>query len=391
MKYDFDTIIDRTSNYSAKYDELEMKFGRADLLSMWVADMDFRSAKPITDAVKDRAGQGIYGYTSRPDSYFEAIKSWYKRRYDWDIKKDWIIHSPSVVTSLSIIMREFTKPGDKIIVQSPVYYPFFHVVQDNDRELVFNPLKKVGEDYVMDYEDLEKKIDGKVKYLMLCNPHNPVGRVWTKEELIKLGDICIKNNIKVISDEIHGDLVFGGKKYIPFASISEAFAMNSITCLSATKTFNIAGLQASTVIFPDQKDYEKFERLLGILDLKRNNCFSLVAVEAAYRDGEEWLDQLLAYLEENIAFVIDYCKKNIPGVRPNRPEGTYLVWMDCKDLGLDHEKLNDFMIHKAKIALDSGTWFGEEGNGYMRMNIACPREILKEGLNRIEKAVREVL
>lgn len=391
MKYNFDKVIDRSKNYSTKYDELEAKFGRKDLCSMWVADMDFKSPKPVVDAIKARAEQGIYGYTSRPDSYHEAVTSWYKRRYDWNINKELISYSPGVVTSLSILMKEFTQPGDKIIVQTPVYYPFFDVVNDNGRQLVFNPLKKVNGDYVMDYEHLEEKIDENVKFLILCNPHNPVGRVWTKEELIKLGDICIKNNITIISDEIHGELVYGERKYTPFASISEEFCKNSIICLSATKTFNLAGLQASFVVFPNEKTYEKFEKVLDILSIERNNCFSLVAVEAAFRHGEEWLEQLLKYLEGNTQFIIDYCKENIPSIKPNKPEGTYLVWLDCRDLGLDDESLNDFMVNKARIALDAGSWFGEEGKGYMRINIACPRAILEDGLTRIRKAVEEYL
>ncbi|HYE80847.1 MAG TPA: MalY/PatB family protein [Clostridia bacterium] len=389
MKYDFDQIIDRRKNYSAKYDELSAKFGRDGLLPMWIADMDFQSAKPIVDAIKNRADQGIYGYTSRSEAFYEHMIDWYKRRYGWDIRKDWVIHSPGVVTTLNIILREFTKPGDKIIIQPPVYYPFFDAVRDNDRELVYNPLKKVGENYVMDYEDLEDKIDDKVKYLILCNPHNPVGRVWTKEELLRLGEICIRKNIRVISDEIHGDMVYGDMKYTPFASISEDFNQNSITCMSATKTFNIAGLQSSFAVFPDRKDYVKFEKILGILDIKRNNCFSLVAVDAAYREGEEWLNQLLEYLKGNIEFVIDYCRSNIPKIKPNKPEGTYLVWMDCSELGLDDETLNAFMINNARLAVDGGIWFGKEGSGYVRMNIACPRAVVKEGLERIEKAVNE--
>lgn len=390
MKYDFNRVIDRSNNYAVKYDELGVKFGREDLCSMWVADMDFKSAKPIIDAIKERAEQGIFGYTSRPDTYYEAMINWYKRRYDWNIDKETIIHSPSVVTSLSVIMRNFTKPGDKIIVQSPVYYPFFNVVKNNGRELVLNPLTRVHGDYVMDYEDLEKKIDD-VKYLILCNPHNPVGRVWTKDELTRLGEICIKNNVKIIADEIHGDLVYGERKYVPFASISEEFSKNTITCVSATKTFNIAGLQASFAIFPDKDDYDKFEDILGILDLRRNNCFSLVAVEAAYRYGEEWLNQLLEYLEGNVQFLIDYCRENIPKIKPNKPQGTYLVWIDCRELGLSDEDLNDFMVNKARIALDGGNWFGCEGEGYMRINIASPRAILEEGIKRIEKAVKENL
>lgn len=389
MKYDFDMVIDREGNYSAKYNELELKFGSSDVLPMWVADMDFMSPQPVINAIRSRAEQGIYGYTSRPESYFEAMMNWYKKRYDWQIQQEEIIHSPGVVTTLSIIMREFTQPGDKIIIQPPVYYPFFDVIKENEREIIYNPLKRAGENYVMDYEDLERKIDHQVKYLILCNPHNPVGRVWTKEELIKLGEICLKNNVKVISDEIHGDLVYGDNQYTPFASISEEFRKNSIICLSATKTFNIAGLQVSFAIFPDKTEYDQFARLLGIFDIKRNNCFSLVAVEAAYREGEEWLHQLLEYLEKNIDFVIHYCKEHIPQVKPNRPEGTYLVWLDCRELGLNNEQLNAFMTGKAKVALDGGDWFGAEGSGCMRMNIACPRDILAEGLRRIEKAVKE--
>ncbi|SHJ59721.1 cystathione beta-lyase [Geosporobacter subterraneus DSM 17957] len=390
MRYDFDRIIDRSNNFAAKYDELELRFGRGDLLPLWVADMDFKAAQPIVDAIRARAAQEIYGYTARPDTYFEAVVSWYKRRYDWEIQREWMSYSPTVVTAMSIIMREFTKPGDKIIIQTPVYYPFFSVVQDNGRELVCNPLKLVGEDYVMDYEDLECKIDDQVKYLILCNPHNPVGRVWTKEELTKLGNICMKNNIKVIADEIHGDLVLYGKKYTPFASISEEFAKYSITCISATKTFNLAGLQASTVIFPDTKDHDKFEKILNILDIKRNNCFSLVAMQAAYQEGEEWLKQLMEYVGENIRFVTDYCEDHIPQIKPNKPEGTYLLWLNCKELGLKDEDLHNLMVNEAKVALNGGTGFGPEGSGYMRMNVACSRRLLEEGLSRIKKAVSKI-
>ncbi|PAB57846.1 MalY/PatB family protein [Anaeromicrobium sediminis] len=391
MNRDFNKVICRKNNYAAKYDELELKFGRDDLVSMWVADMDFESAKPIKDAIIKRAEQGIFGYTSRPDSYYEAMTQWYKRRYDWNIDKSKLIHSIGVCTSLSIIVDKFTKPGDKIIVQSPVYYPFFDVVVDNERELVLNPLKKIDDNYVMDYEDLENKMDENIKFLILCNPHNPVGRVWTKEELTRLGEICLKHNVMVISDEIHGDLVYGDKVYTPFASISEELNNNTITCLSATKTFNIAGLQASFAIFPDESMYNIFERTLGILDIKRNNCFSLVAVEAAYRYGEEWLNDLLVYLKSNMDFLKEYCEKNIPEIVTNRPEGTYLAWLNCEGLGLSDEDLVDFMINKAKVGLDAGNWFGEEGKGYMRINVACPRTMLEQGLKNIEEAVKKYI
>lgn len=389
MKYDFDQIIDRKSNYSAKYDELGLKFGRGDLLPMWIADMDLQTAKPIVEAIKNRAEQGVYGYTSRPEAYYGNMMAWYKRRYDWDIKREWIIHSPGVVTTLNILIREFTGPEENIIIQPPVYYPFFDAVRENGRELRYNPLKKVGEDYLMDYDDLENKIDSNTRYLLLCNPHNPVGRVWSREELTRLGEICIRNNIRVIADEIHGDMVFNDRKYTPFASISEEFSRNSITCISATKTFNIAGLQSSFAIFPDKKDCRKFERLLGIFDIKRNNCFSLVAVDAAYREGEEWLEQLLEYLKGNIEFVNDFCRAYIPEIKPNRPEGTYLIWLDCRELGMNDEQLNSFMVNSARVAMDGGLWFGEEGSGFVRMNIACPRAVVREGLERIKRALEE--
>ncbi|MCT4621715.1 MAG: pyridoxal phosphate-dependent aminotransferase [Marinisporobacter sp.] len=391
MQYNFDAIINRENNFSAKYDELGKKFGRDDLTALWVADMDFMSAKPIIDAIKDRAEQGIYGYTSRPDSYYEAFCEWYRKRHGFNIKKEWIIHSPAVVSSLSLIVREVTQPGDKIIIQTPVYHPFFEVVEKNNRELVKNPLKKVNGTYVMDYEDLEKKvIDEKVKFLILCNPHNPGGRVWTKEELIRLGEICIKNNVKVISDEIHGELVFGGKRYTPFASISEEFCNHSITCLSATKTFNIAGLQASFVVIPNKFEYDKIDEILGILDIRRNNCFSLVAVEAAYKYGEEWLEQLLDYIEKNIEYVINYCKERIPKIKINKPDGTYLLWLDCKELGMEDDELSSFFINQAKVALNSGIGFGDDGKDYMRMNVACSRSILEEALKKIEGAVNKL-
>lgn len=390
MKYNFDEKLDRSQGFSAKYDELELKFGRKDLCSMWVADMDFRCAEPIIDAIKKRADQGVFGYTSRPESYFEAMANWYERRYSWTIPKELTLHSPSVVTSLSIIIRNMAEPGDRIIIQPPVYYPFFDVIKENKRELVVNPLKEVNGDYVMDYEDLEKKIDNRTTYLILCNPHNPVGRVWSREELVKLGNICLDHNVKVISDEIHGDMVYGKTRYTPFASISEAFSKNTITCFSATKIFNIAGLQASFVIFPDKREYDRFDNVLKILDIKRNSCFNLVAVEAAYSHGEEWLEQLLEYLDENIRFLHDYCRSKIPEIKPNKPQGTYLVWLDCRALGLNDERLNNFMINSARVALDAGTWFGKEGSGYMRINVACPKSDLEKGLKRLENAVTDM-
>jgi len=387
MKYNFDNVFDRSTNFSAKYDELGKKFGASDLLPLWVADMDFKTADPIVEAIRQRVEQGIYGYTSRPDSYYEAAQQWLERRHGWKPDTKLMTHSPGVVPSLSFIIEHFTEPSDKIIIQPPVYYPFFDVVRNHGRKLVLNPLKMNNGKYEIDFDHLEQLAADGAKMLILCSPHNPIGRVWTKEELVRLGEICIAHGVRVIADEIHSDLVFGSNRHIPFASISESFRQNSITCIAPSKTFNLAGLQASLIIFPTEKEKEAFEEILGCLDIKRNNCFSLVATEAAYRHGDEWLDQLKQYIEDNFTFIQDYCRQHIPCLHPNRPEGTYLVWIDCRELGFDKDELHQFMIEKAKIALDDGFWFGDEYGGFMRLNAACPRSILAEALDRWKKAI----
>ena len=388
MKYDFDEVIDRTNYHSVKWDELETTFGAKDVFPMWVADMEFRSPQPVIEAIKKAAEHGIYGYTSRPDSYYKAIIDWMERRHNWKVKKDWLAFSPGVVPALGFIIRAFTQPGDKIVVQPPVYYPFFRVIENNGCHVVNNPLKLSNKKYFIDWEDLERKVDDpRVRLLILCSPHNPVGRVWQEEELIILGEICLKHNIIVVSDEIHADILFKGYKHIPFASISPAFAHNSITCTAPSKTFNLAGLQTSTIIIPNKKYYKIYNNSLDNLALDENNVFGLVALEAAYRYGEEWLEQLLSYLNENLKFLVKYFKESIPKIKVIKPEGTYLIWLDCRQLGLGAKDLNNFMIKKAGVALDDGHWFGAEGKGFMRINIACPRSFLEEGLGRIERAV----
>lgn len=392
MKYDFDKVVDRTENFAAKYDELGKKFGKENLIPLWVADMDFKVAEPITKAIQERAAQGIFGYTSRPDSYFQSIEQWLERRHGWKNDPKLMVHCPGVVPSLCLLIQNFTEPGDKIIIQSPVYYPFFDVVRSNGRTLVENPLKIVEGRYEMDFENLEEVAKNGAKLLILCSPHNPIGRVWKKEELIRLGDICLAYGVRIIADEIHSDLVFSGHKHTPFAMISEEFRKNTFSCIAPSKTFNLAGLQASVTIFPTAEDRDKFEGTLGDLDIKRNNCFSLVATEAAYRHGEEWLEQVKEYIEGNFAYVQDYCKKNIPLIQPNFPEGTYLVWFDCRQLGMDKDELHNFMLDEAGIAMDDGFWFSDEYAGYMRMNVACPRSIIAKALeqwkNAIEKRIR---
>ena len=393
MKYNFDEVIDRTNHHSVKWDEMKTKFGDIpnDVLPMWIADMEFRSPKPVIEAIKKAAEHGIYGYTSRPDSYYQAIIDWMERRHNWKVKKDWLAYSPGVVPALSLIIRAFCQPGDKVVVQPPVYYPFFRVIENNGCHIVNNPLKLSNKKYFMDYDDLERKIDDpRVKLLILCSPHNPVGRVWQKEELIILGEICLKHHIIVVSDEIHADILFKGYKHTPFASISPTFAHNSITCTAPSKTFNLAGLQTSTIIIPNKKYYRIYNNILDSLALDENNVFGLVALEAAYKDGEEWLEQLLSYLNENLKFLMKYFKERIPKIKVIRPEGTYLVWLDCRQLGLSTKDLNNFILKKARVALDDGYWFGAEGKGFMRINIACPRSFLEEGLKRIEKAVNSL-
>lgn len=391
IKYDFDKVIDRSNNYSSKWDELEKVFGREDLLPMWVADMDFMSPKPVIDAIVARAKQGIYGYTSRPESYFESVAKWMRKRHNWEVKTDWMIFTPGVVPALSFIVNAFTNPGDKVIVQPPVYYPFFSVIEDNGRRVVNNPLLFKDGRYTMDFEDLEKKVkDPLVKLLFLCSPHNPVGRVWSKEELEKLGRICIDNNVLIISDEIHQDILYPGIRHTPFASISEEFALNSITCTSPSKTFNLAGLQTSTIIIPNKIYREVYRSFMERIHLLRNNVFGLVALEAAYTHGEEWLDQFLEYLEGNLRTLTEGMEKDIPQIKIIKPEGTYLAWMDCGDLSLDSKQLNDFMINKARLALDDGEWFGLGGKGFQRINLACPRVYINEALSRLKKAVSQL-
>lgn len=387
MNYNFDAVIDRSNNFAAKWSEMDKKFGTNDLLPMWVADMDFKTAPCIIDALKERLDQGIYGYTTRPDSYNQSIVNWVSRIHNWNIKSEWLVFSPGVIPTISVLIQEMTDKNDKIMIQEPVYSPFNSVVKDNCRELVISPLKKLDDgNYVMDYEDIESKIKD-VKLFILCNPHNPVGRVWTKDELQKLGDICLKNNVKVISDEIHSDIIFKNYKHIPFASISKEFEQNTITCMAPTKTFNIAGLQTSHVVLPNEDDYKILDSAFARIDIRRNNSFSLVATEAAYNYGEDWLNEFLEYLEGNVDFAINYIEKNMPMLKVKKPEGTYLLWVDFSELGLSDKSLANALVENGKVALNQGTGFGLGGEGFQRINLACPRSMVEEALVRIQKTI----
>ena len=390
MNYNFDRYIKRKNTNSYKWDNLEKRFGTKDLIPMWVADMDFPSPAPVIEALKKRAEHGVYGYTLRPSSYYRSIVDWMKKRHQWGIKSEWIEYSPGVVPSVNIAIHAFTHPGDKIIVQPPVYHPFFKAVKNNGRQLVMNKLKYENGRYSMDLDDLKRKFDERVKMVILCSPHNPVGRVWTREELAKLGKICLENNVMILSDEIHSDLVFKGYKHIPTASISPELADVTLTCEAPSKTFNLPGLANSTVISSNHKLLTQFKVSLENLGLEFANIFGVVASETAYRLGEEWLEQLLEYIQANVDYLTEYLRIRIPEIEIVKPEGTYLVWLDCRNLKMDPKTLKDFMIKNAKVGLDDGSIFGPGGEGFQRMNIACPRSILTKALTRIEKAVKEL-
>lgn len=390
MKYNFDTVVDRMKSSSVKWDGAEALFGEKDLLPLWVADMDFKVPDEVSKAVADKASHGIFGYTIREESYYQSIIDWMKTRHSWTIEKEWICHSPGVVTALSLAVQAFTKPGDKVIVQPPVYYPFMKVTETNDREVVYNPLVNNNGSYEMDFEDLISKIDESVKLLMLCNPHNPGGFVWNKEDLQRLGDICMEHGILVISDEIHSDLVFKKGSHIPFASLSEQFAQNSITCTAPSKTFNLAGLQTSNIIIPNEGLREKFTTETERNSIGMPNSFGPVATEAAYTHGGPWLEDVLEYVEGNLKFVTDYFADNIPALKVLPLEATYLAWIDCTELGMTPEELETFFLSKAHVALNQGKAFGPGGEGFVRMNLACSRSIVEKASKQIKDAVKSL-
>lgn len=386
MKYNFDEIIDRSKNLSAKYDERIKKFGTDDLIPLWIADMDFRIAAPIIDALKNRAEEGIFGYTARPKSYFEAVASWQKRRHGFDIDTNLMSFSLGVVQTISACIQVFTPKDGKVMIMSPVYPEFYEMAENAGREVIENKIRCVDGKWKVDWNDFEEKLKTS-NILIFCSPHNPLGIVWTKEELIKVANLCKKYNVVLLVDEIHSDLVFHNKKHIPMASISKEIGDYVITAISGTKTFNMAGLQASSVVFPN-KDYKnKFDKFWTNMDIHRNNAFSVVAMETAFKEGDEWLDQLLPYISDNFDYVVDYINKNIPKIKTYAPDATYLMWLDCRDLGLSQDKLVEFFIKKAKLGLNDGKAFDRDLDGYMRLNAACPRKILEIAMSQLKEAV----
>jgi cysteine-S-conjugate beta-lyase len=386
--YNFDEIIKREGTNSIKYDARKKYFHNNNVLPFWVADTDFRTPDFVVEAIKKRADHEIFGYTFKPDSYYQAIEGWMQRRHNWKVEKEWISFSPGVVAGITIAIETFTKPGDGIIVQPPVYFPFFDCVKGTRRKVVENPLKLKNNRYTFNLEDLKSKAGTKPKMLLLCNPQNPGGMVWTRDELQELTDFCLNNNILIVSDEIHSDLVFEGHRHIPLSTLSDEVAANSVICMAPSKSFNVAGLASSLVIIPDKNKFARFERVLNVGHLGMGNIFGSVAMEAAFAQGDVWLGQLLVYLWKNYLFLKDFFDKYLPKVKIMKPEATYLIWLDFTAYGMNDKELNRFIIEKAGVGLNNGVRFGTGGEGWMRLNIGCPRSMLAEGLKRLHKAFK---
>lgn len=382
---DFDKIVERRGTGSLKYD-LAAKWGMPeDVLPLWVADMDFETSSYVVDALAQRLQHGIFGYTESGVGYFEAVKDWMMRRHSWKVQEDWLVKTPGVVFALAMAVKAYTEPGDGVLIQQPVYYPFSQVIRENGRRVVNNPLY-LGDDnrYHIDFEDFERKlVEEKIKLFILCSPHNPVGRVWTGEELCHLGDLCVRHHVIVISDEIHADFVFQGKHQV-FAGLKKEYEPISVICTAPSKTFNLAGLVLSNIFIPDEELRRKFCGQMDGAGTSQIGTMGIIACEAAYSKGEEWYQAMLRYVKDNIDYISQYTKEKLPGVHMVEHEGTYLVWLDFRETGLDEKTLEYKIVHEAKLWLDGGTMFGEEGSGFQRINAACPRKMLVEAMERIK-------
>ncbi len=389
--WNFDEVIYREGTNAIKWDQVFMKEHfkiDGDLLPLWVADMDFRAPKALLDALKKRVEHGVFGYSLPGDTYHKAVIDWFQRRHNWTIEKDWLLFAPGVVPAIQFIIQTYTIPGDKIIIQEPVYYPFKSSIQENGRIVLNNQLVIKDSHYEIDFKDLEEKCKTpRAKMLILCSPHNPVARVWTKEELTKLGKICNKHNILVIADEIHCDLIFPGHTHVPYATISKKFADNSITCTAPSKTFNTAGLKTSNTIISNKLLREKLAITMQNVSIRSPGIFGGLALETVYNECEDWLDDLLVYLKSNFDFLVKYVEEKMPEVKVFDLEGTYLAWVDFRALGLDPKKLDEIIKKEARVGLDDGAMFGELGSGFQRFNLACPKSILEEALERILNAL----
>ena len=390
MKYDFDKIIDRTGTESLKWVYPRKVLKVEDAIPMWVADMDFEAPPAVVEAIRNRAAHGVYGYPLIPPSFWQAAIGWLKRRHGWEIRKDWMAKTPGIVPALNYSVRAFTKPGDGVIIQTPVYFPFYHAVENNGRRVVRNALRFDGRRYTMDLEDLERKLDEGSRMLILCSPHNPVGRVWTRDELEALGRLAKERDLVVVSDEIHADLVYSGHRHHVLAALSSDLADRTVTCIAPSKTFNIPGLSTAVVIASNPKLLGAFKDETERAGFELGQVFGIIGFEAAYSQGDDWLDELLPYLEANVDFMEKFLEAQIPAIRLVRPEGTYLALLDCRGLGLEPAALNDFFLNKARVYFSDGVLFGEEAAGFVRINFGCPRALLVEALERIERAVKNL-
>jgi cystathionine beta-lyase len=389
-KYDFDKIIDRHNTGALKLEVLQERYGDANLLPLWVADMDFETPHFITDALRRRLDHSLFGYTVVPDEYWNAIINWVKNRHGWDIKRNWLAYIPGIVKGIGMAINVFVKPDEKVIIQPPVYHPFRLTPEGNGRQVVNNPLKRNADgSYSMDFDNLAAVTDDKCRMLILSNPHNPAGIVWDRETLERLAEFCYDHNIIVVSDEIHSDMALWDHKHIPFASVSDKAAKCSITFGAPSKTFNIAGIVSSYAIVPDEKIRARFFNWLTANELDDPTFFATIATTAAFNEGDEWRREMLRYIEGNIDYVIDFCREKLPQIKPLRPQASFLVWLDCSGLKLNHKQLVDLFVKKARLALNDGEMFGQGGEGFMRLNIASPRAILEEAMARLYKAVNE--
>ncbi len=388
MEYDFDAIHDRRATNCIKYDAGMIRKGRDDLLPLWVADMDFALPEDVLEDIRAVVDHGIFGYGFASNPYFDAVRSWYRQRFGWETKREWIVQTPGIVFALGVAVQAFSEPGEAVLIQQPVYYPFASIVENNGRTLVNNELVYENGTYHIDFEDFEQKIkDNHVKVFILCNPHNPVGRVWNPEELTRMGEICGRYEVKVVADEIHSDFVYPGHKHTVFTTLDESFADFTIVCTSPSKTFNLAGLQLANTFIPNAGLRTRFSSVLSALGYKDVNNIALAAAESVYTKGGPWHDQLSRYLFDNLAWVRDFLESRIPEIKLIEPEGTYLIWLDCRGLGLPHDEIDRFVTDKAHLWLDAGNLFGTQSLYFERVNIACPRPTLEQAFTQLETAV----
>jgi cysteine-S-conjugate beta-lyase len=388
--YDFDEVIDRRNTGAIKVERCKTLFGTEDVLPLWVADMDFRTPDFILNAIRERLEHPILGYTMPPKDYYPLTMKWITDHHNWNVKRDWVGFLPGIVPGLAFAVQSLTNVGDEVIVQSPVYYPFFDVIKNNHRILVNNQLKEVDGKYVMDLEDLEQKITANTRLFILCNPHNPGGRVWTKEELHRFASVCEKYNVTIISDEVHADMILpGNTAHTPLATVSEWAEQNTVTFMAPTKVFNMPGLISSAYVIPNAELRHRFAKFLEASEMNAGNIFAYIGAVAAYESGEEWRIQMLNYVQGNIDYIVDFLNKNVPQIKPMIPEASFLVWLDCKDLGMETDELHQFFSLKAGLGLNKGTIFGSGGEYHLRLNVACPRSILEKGMKQLAIAVNK--